>query len=222
MVSVGVAGDVRRRLGRVGVWLGMLGWAPAAETRAAAAGIEELSYGALWLGEAHSGKEIFSNLGVVLAATSRIVVASGIANIWARDATAMQAGASTLAEAYPGRFVLGLGVSHAPQLAPRGIEYRRPVATMSAYLDAMDAVEYEGPRPPEPVYRVLAALRPRMLELARDKARGAHPYFVPPEHTARARQISVRNGCSRPSRRCSSRRTRRWPAPAPASTSAGT
>ncbi len=180
---------VRGRLGRVGVWLGALGWAAAADTRAAAAEIDDLGYGALWLGEAHSGKEIFSNIGLVLAATRRLVVASGIANIWVRDATAMNAGAIALAEAYPGRFLLGLGVSHPPQLAPRGLEYRRPVATMSAYLDEMDAVGYEGPRPDEPVPRVLAALRPPMLELARDKSGGAHPYFVPPEHTARAREI---------------------------------
>jgi probable F420-dependent oxidoreductase len=184
-----VEGGVPRRLGKVGVWLGALGWAPAGATREAAAEIEALGYGALWFGEAHSGKEIFSNLGVVLAATRRMVVASGIANIWVRDATAMTAAANTLAEAYPERFVLGLGVSHPPQLAPRGLEYRRPVATMSAYLDAMDATGYEGPRSAEPVYRVLAALRPRMLELARDKSRGAHPYFVPPAHTIRARKI---------------------------------
>jgi probable F420-dependent oxidoreductase len=116
-------------------------------------------------------------------------VASGIANIWARDATATVAGANTLAEAYPGRFVLGLGVSHPPQLAPRGIEYRRPVATMRAYLEAMDGVGYEGPLPEAPVPRILAALRPPMLELARDRTDGAHPYFVPPEHTRRAREI---------------------------------
>jgi probable F420-dependent oxidoreductase len=181
--------DLVARLGRIGIWLGMLGWAPASATREAAAEIEDLGYGALWLGEAHSGKEAFASLGLALAATQRIVVASGIANIWVRDATAMNAGANTLAEAYPGRFVLGLGVSHPPQLAPRGHEYRRPVAAMRAYLDAMDAVGYEGPRPAAPVDRILAALRPKMLELAREKSRGAHPYFVPPEHTARAREI---------------------------------
>jgi probable F420-dependent oxidoreductase len=184
-MTAGLAG----RLGRVGVWLGVLGWTPASASREAAAEIEELGFGTLWFGEAHSGKEIFASLGLTLAATRRIVVASGIANIWVRDATAMTAGANTLAEAFPGRFVLGLGVSHPPQLAPRGHEYRRPVATMSAYLDAMDAVGYEGPRPQQPVERVLAALRPKMLELAREKSLGAHPYFVPPEHTARAREI---------------------------------
>jgi probable F420-dependent oxidoreductase len=184
---------VPERLGRVGVWLGMLGWADAASTREVVAEIDDLGYGALWLGEAHSGKEIFSHLGLVLAATRRLVAASGIANIWVRDATAMNAGANGLAEAYPGRFVLGLGVSHPPQLAPRGLEYRRPVATMSAYLDEMDAAGYEGPRPDEPVTRVLAALRPPMLELAREKSRGAHPYFVSPDHTARAREILGRD-----------------------------
>jgi probable F420-dependent oxidoreductase len=180
---------VRGRIGHVGVWLGVLGWTPAGRAREAVAEIDELGYGAVWLGESHSGKEIFANLGLVLAATRRIVVASGIANIWARDATATVAGANTLGEAYPGRFALGLGVSHPPQLAPRGTEYRRPVATMRAYLDAMDAVGYDGPLPGEPVCRILAALRRPMLELARDRTGGAHPYFVPPEHTARARDV---------------------------------
>jgi probable F420-dependent oxidoreductase len=167
----------------------MLGWAPAGEAREAAAEIDGLGYGALWVGESHSGKESFSHIGVLLAATRRIVVASGIANIWVRDATAMNAAANTLAEAYPGRFLLGLGVSHPPQIEHRGHEYRRPVAAMRSYLDAMEAAGYEGPGPPERVLRVLAALRRPMLELAREKADGAHPYFVPVEHTVRAREI---------------------------------
>ncbi len=101
----------------------------------------------------------------------------------------MTAGANGLAEAYPSRFVLGLGVSHPPQVAPRGHSYGRPVATMRAYLDAMDSAEYTGPRPAEPFPRVLAALRPAMLELAAEKTDGAHPYLVPVEHTRRARSI---------------------------------
>jgi probable F420-dependent oxidoreductase len=149
--------------------------------------LEELGYGALWLGEGDSGKESFSHAAIALAATRRIVIATGISNIWVRDATAMAAGAHTLGEAFPGRFLLGLGVSHAGQLEARGHEYRRPVATMRAYLDGMEAAEYAGPRPPEPVPRVLAALRPRMIELARERTDGVHPYFVPVEHTVRAR-----------------------------------
>ena len=175
--------------GRVGVWLGALGWAPAAVEREVAAEIEELGYGALWYSEAHNGKESLSHGALLLAATRRLVIASGIANIWVRDPMAMVAGANALAEAYPGRFVLGLGVSHPPQVDHRGHSYGKPVATMRAYLEAMDATEYTGPRPEAPFPRLLGALRPAMLELAATLADGAHPYLVPVEHTLRARSI---------------------------------
>jgi probable F420-dependent oxidoreductase len=177
------------RLGRVGVWLGRLGWVPAAVEREAAAEIESLGYPALWYSESHTNKESLAHGALLLAATQRITVASGIANIYVRDPTAMIAGGNALAEAYPNRFVLGIGVSHPPQLAPRGHEYGRPVAAMRAYLDAMDAAGYEGPRPAEPLPVVLAALRPKMLQLAAERSDGAHPYLVPVEHTRRAREI---------------------------------
>lgn len=185
----GRASAIASRLGAVGVWLGRLGWEPAEVERGAARQIEELGYGALWYSEAHNNKESLSHGGLLLAATSRIVVASGIANIWVRDPMAMVAGSNALAEAYPDRFVLGIGVSHPPQLEPRGHRYAKPVAAMRSYLDAMDAAEYTGPRPAVAVPRLLAALRPAMLELAASKADGAHPYLVTAEHTARARQI---------------------------------
>ncbi|GAA3135111.1 LLM class F420-dependent oxidoreductase [Planomonospora alba] len=176
-------------IGRIGVWHPLLGRAPAQAVRRAAAEIEALGYGALWYGEAPGTREAFTAGAVLLAATERIAVGSGIANIWARDATAMAAGAAALGEAYPGRFALGVGVSHAPLVERRGHDYTRPLAAMSAYLDAMDRSAADlfpvDPAPP----RLLAALRPRMLELARDRADGAHPYFVPPEHTAAAREI---------------------------------
>ncbi|GGU44662.1 LLM class F420-dependent oxidoreductase [Streptomyces albospinus] len=177
---------IAARLGRVGVWHGGLGRASAADARGFAAGIERLGYGALWFGEAQATKEAFSHAGLLLAATERLTVATGIANIWVRDATAMNAGAHTLAEAYDGRFLLGLGASHAPQVEGRGHTYAKPLAAMRAYLDAMDAAPYDAPASPPPA-RVLAALGPRMLELAAQRAAGAHPYFVTPEHTARAR-----------------------------------
>ncbi|HKP19343.1 MAG TPA: TIGR03620 family F420-dependent LLM class oxidoreductase [Gaiellaceae bacterium] len=177
------------RLGRVGVWLGRLGWMPASVEREAATEIESLGFEALWYSESHSNKESLSHAALLLAATGRITIASGIANVYARDATAMAAGANAIAEAWPGRFVLGLGVSHVAQVAPRGHDYGSPVATMRGYLQAMDAAGYEGPRPAEPVPRVLAALRPRMLELAAAHADGAHPYLVPVEHTRRAREV---------------------------------
>jgi probable F420-dependent oxidoreductase len=176
-------------LGRIGVWLGALGWVPAAVEREAASEVEELGYGALWYSEAHNSKESLSHGALLLGATRRLVVASGIANIWVRDPMAMVAGSNALAEAHPGRFVLGLGVSHPPQVSPRGHSYGKPVATMRAYLEAMNASEYTGPRPPEPIPRLLGALRPAMLELAATMSDGAHPYLVPVEHTRRARAI---------------------------------
>jgi probable F420-dependent oxidoreductase len=178
----------RDRLGATGVWLGSLGGVPAAEGAAAAAEIERLGYGALWFGEA-LGKEAFTHAGLLLAATERIVVATGIANIWVRDASAADAAAQTLGEAHPGRFLLGLGVSHAPLVNLRGHDYGRPLAAMRAYLDGIDATSYAGPPATPPVPIVLAALRPKMVALARERTAGAHPYLVTPEHTAQTREL---------------------------------
>ena len=181
--------SLRRQLGRVGVWLTALGLRAADEERAAAATIEELGYPALWFGETAANKEAFAHAGILLAATRQIVIASGIASIYSRDATAMSNGGNALAEAYPGRFVLGIGVSHAPMVELRGHAYGKPVAAMREYLDAMAATKYSPPPPAEPLPVVLAALRPRMLELARDRSHGAHPYLVTPRHSAMARTL---------------------------------
>ncbi|NUW40218.1 LLM class F420-dependent oxidoreductase [Nonomuraea rhodomycinica] len=188
MTGAGEAEALRRRLGRVGVWNSSLSGQPASVGREVAAHIESLGYGALWIGETPTGKEALTHAAILLGATHRLTVATGIANIWARDAVAAANGANALSEASGGRFVLGLGVSHAPAVSARGHDYRRPVAAMTAYLDAMDATEYGGPLP-EPAPRLLAALRTRMLELAARRAQGAHPYFVTPDHTARAREV---------------------------------
>ncbi|WP_406314147.1 LLM class F420-dependent oxidoreductase [Streptosporangium sp. NBC_01639] len=176
-------------IGRIGVWHPLFGRAPVLDIRRAATEIEHLGYDTLWFGEAQGTREALGAAGILLAATNHISVATGIANIWVRDATAMAAGGRALGEAYPGRFALGIGVSHAPLVSQRGHDYTRPLAAMSAYLDAMDTAARDLPfadDPPTPT--LLAALRPRMLELARDKADGAHPYFVPPEHTVLARK----------------------------------
>ncbi|MGW7573205.1 TIGR03620 family F420-dependent LLM class oxidoreductase [Streptomyces sp. NPDC054765] len=106
-----------------------------------------------------------------------------------RDASAAHAAAQTLAEAYGGRFLLGLGAGHAPLVGRRGHTYAKPLAAMREYLDAMDATPYDGPVADPPPARVLAALGPKMLELAGTRTAGAHPYFVTTEHTARAREI---------------------------------
>ncbi|SDK91093.1 LLM class F420-dependent oxidoreductase [Nonomuraea jiangxiensis] len=174
-------------LGRVGVWHPGVGRAPAAEVRQAAARIEELGYGSLWGSEGWGSKDPLVTAAIMLAATRRIVVGTGIASLWARDAMSMAGGAVALADAYPERFLLGIGVSHATLVSTRGHDYTKPLTTTRSYLEAMDQAEKLLPRPRPP--RVLAALRPKMLELSRDRADGAHTYFVPPEHTAQARRI---------------------------------
>lgn len=177
------------QLGPVGIWTRQFDDFPAARVREAAAELEELGFGAIWFGEA-TGREALTQAGLLLAATKRIVVATGIANIYARDAFAMNAGQKTLAEAYPRRFVLGLGVSHVPLVEQlRGHRYDKPVTTMRSYLDAMDQARYQAVPPLAKPIRVLAALGPKMLQLAAERADGAHPYNVTPEHTAEARGI---------------------------------
>jgi probable F420-dependent oxidoreductase len=180
---------LRDRIGRVGVWLGSIALQPAQEERAAITQIEALGYGAAWFGEGPTNREALSHAGLLLAASEKLEVATGIANIWARDATAAIDGANTLNEAYNSRFLLGLGVSHAPIVEYRGHEYAKPLTAMRRYLEAIDAQTYTAPPPEHPPPVVLAALREKMLELARERTAGAHPYFVPPEHTARARAI---------------------------------
>jgi len=177
------------RLGRVGLWTFQLDLQPASAAKEAAIELEELGYGALWLPEA-VGREPFVNSTLLLSATHRIVVATGIASIWARDAMTMTAGQLALSEAFPDRFLLGIGVSHQPMVDyVRGQHYDKPLTKMREYLEAMDGAIYMAPRPENEPRRVLAALGPKMLELAAAKALGAHPYFVPVEHTAFARDV---------------------------------
>ncbi|MFI5394733.1 MAG: LLM class F420-dependent oxidoreductase [Candidatus Binatia bacterium] len=176
-------------IGRVGIWSFTLELHPAARAQEAAAEVEALGYKALWIPEA-MGREAFTHAGLLLAGTQRVVVATGIANIFARDAMTMAAAQKTLTEAYPDRFLLGIGVSHAPLVeGVRGHRYEKPLSTMRTYLDAMDAAPFLAVPPTAQPMRVIGALAPKMLKLAAEHAAGAHPYFVPPEHTARARQI---------------------------------
>jgi probable F420-dependent oxidoreductase len=176
------------QLGRVGLWTFQLDLRPAAAAREAAAELEDLGYPTLWVPEA-VGREAVANSGLLLSATTRLIVATGIASIWARDAMAMAAAHLTLNEAYGGRFLLGLGVSHQPMVERlRGEDYTKPFSKMRDYLDAMDKVFYVSPRPADPPRRMLAALGPKMLRLAAERSLGAHPYFVPVEHTAVARE----------------------------------
>jgi probable F420-dependent oxidoreductase len=176
------------RLGRLGVWTWLDGL-PAPEAAAFARRIEDWGYSALWVPEA-VGRDPFTLLGWLAAQTERLVLATGIANIYARDAMTMKAIHKTLGEMAPGRFVLGLGVSHAHLVTGvRGHEYRKPVPAMRGYLDAMEKALYMGAEPAEPAAIVLAALRRHMLRLAGERTHGAHPYFTTPEHTRRAREV---------------------------------
>lgn len=173
-------------IGKIGIWA-FLDMLPAAQAQEAAREVEGLGFRALWIPEA-IGREIFTSSALLLAGTRSLVLATGIANVWARDAMAMVAAQKTLAEAYPDRFLLGMGVSHAPLVdSVRGHSYAKPLTYMRRYLDAMDAAPFTAAPPAVPPLRVIGALHPKMLELARDRANGSHPYFVPPEHTARAR-----------------------------------
>jgi probable F420-dependent oxidoreductase len=176
------------RMGRVGVWSFALQRLAAADESAAARELEGLGLSAIWIPESLGSKDVMAHAAILVQATQRVPFASGIANIYARDPMAMANGAKALGEAFPGRFVLGIGVSHAPSVETRGSAYGKPIETMRTYLDAMAAAQYAAPEPDPPVPLVLAALGPRMLELAAERADGAHPYFVPVEHTPIARQ----------------------------------
>ena len=177
-------------LGPVGIWSGQFDYFPASFVRDAVAELEDLGYPTVWTGEV-KGREVLVTASLMLAATSSMTVATGIAQVLARNPLTMVAGQLTLAEAYPGRFLLGVGVSHASLMRIRGEAYTKPLSQMRAYLDDMDRMADEQYRAVKPANapRVLAALGPKMLGLARDRADGAHTYFVPPEHTAFAREI---------------------------------
>lgn len=183
----------RIELGRVGIWTFAYEGQPAGRVRESAAEIEELGYGAIWYGEAF-GRDTVGQAWLLLSATQRIVVASGIANIAFRDPIATATAARALGEAFPGRYVLGLGGHRVDDTVHELDGYRVPargraVTTMRAYLQAMDAVPAHGPIADPAPRRVLAALGPKMLQLAAEHTWGAHPYFVSTEHTELARQI---------------------------------
>ena len=171
----------RPRLGRIGIWSPAF-WAEREDAQHMARELERLGYGALWY---PNGAGMFDRARELLDATSRIVVATGIANIWAHPAEQVAATHHALTRAYPQRFLLGLGVSHAHLVnREEAGRYSKPVERMQAYLDALDA----APTPVPPDERILAALGPRMLAIARARSAGAHPYLVTVEHTRIARE----------------------------------
>jgi probable F420-dependent oxidoreductase len=172
--------------GQLGIFAGSLSGQPAAVLRKVAGEMERLGYGSLWVGES-AGRELFAHASIYLSATSKLVVASGIANVWARDPTAMAAGGRTLSEAWPNRFILGIGISHAPSVAARGHEYARPFSAMQDYLERMGQAPWTGPKVDVPPI-VLAALGPRMVALAAERTAGAYPYFTTSAHIKQVRQ----------------------------------
>lgn len=157
------------------------------ESRELAVTLEALGYRTFAFGES-LGRESFAQAAVLLASTSSLVVMTGIASIYSRDAWAMMNGARTLLEAYPDRFVLGIGVSHPKLVRRRGHVYERPAPAMRAYIESMHASPWSLDSPPEPRI-VVAALRHGMLGVVRDCADGAEPYFSPVGHTRIARHI---------------------------------
>lgn len=176
-------------IGTIGIWTGAFDGHPLEDCRAAAAELEKLGYGALWVPET-VGRDPFVLAGALLASTTSLHLATGIANIYARDPMTMAACQMSLAEGFGGRFLLGIGVSHHHLVERlRKHSYTKPLSYMGDYLSAMDEAMYVAPKPAEAPARVLAALGPKMLELAARRAQGAHTYLVTPEHTAEARRL---------------------------------
>ncbi len=180
--------SAREQLTGLGIWSGELRFLrDRGPAREAAAELEQLGYSALWLpGGTGTGRPLFEVLAELLDASERVLIASGILSIWVQDAASTALDSAKVACEHPGRFLLGLGTSHTKFVDQRAREQlRRPLTAMRGYLDELDAADTAGPQPE----RILAALGPRMLELARDRAVGAHPYFVTPAHTRFAREL---------------------------------
>lgn len=175
-------------IGPVGIWQGVLDAHPASKVRDVVAELDEAGWPCMWIPETIS-RDPFVSAAIMLGATQNLKVATGIASIWARDAMTTSNASITLNEAYDGRFLLGLGVSHHTITEwVRKHDYSKPLSKMREYLDRMDKSKFGGIRPAEAPSRVIAALGPKMLELAATATDGAHPYFVPVEHTVIARE----------------------------------
>jgi probable F420-dependent oxidoreductase len=170
-------------LAGIGVWSSQLRYGDPAKAAEAAAELEELGFTALWIPDV--GGPVLDSVGHLLSSTNRVVVATGILNLWMHEPSDVAARYAELTAAHGERFLLGIGVSHAPLIDSKEPgRYRKPLAATRAYLDALDATEQPVPA----ANRVLAALGPKMLELAATRSRGAHPYLVTPDHTRYARE----------------------------------
>jgi probable F420-dependent oxidoreductase len=169
--------ELRRKLGPLGLWILRPAWT-GLDPGAYAREIEAAGFTSAWYPAVNSPADL-APVEPALAATERLVIGTGISSIWTWQPADLAAAVGRLESRYPGRFILGLGVSHAPMVEPTGQAYVQPLAKMTRFLDELTAA----------VPVVLAALGPKMLELARDRTAGAHPYFTPPEHTAFARNV---------------------------------
>jgi probable F420-dependent oxidoreductase len=179
--------SLQRLDGTVGLWTWTAESRPAARAHEVAAAIESFGFSAMWIPEAW-GREAFTSAALLLAGTSTLTIATGIANIFGRDPVAAAAASRTLNAAYDDRFVLGLGVSHRPLVEGlRGHDYATPLEEMRAYLAALESAPMAAPEGQQRFARVIAALGPKMLALGAQAADGVHPYLVTPEHTAIAR-----------------------------------
>ena len=172
-------------LSGVGIWSSQLRYGDKAESADAAAELEELGFQALWIPDVGQ-TPVLDSVAHLLSSTTGIAIATGILNLWMNEPADVAASYAALSASHRDRFLMGIGVSHAPLIdATEPGRYRKPLAATASYLDALDNAEQ-----PVPVdARVLAALGPKMLALAAERARGAHPYLTTPEHTHSAREL---------------------------------
>ncbi len=172
-------------LSGVGVWSHQLRYGDKARSADAAAELEQLGYTALWIPDV-GRSPVLESVDHLLSATRDIVIATGILNLWMNEPADVAASYASLTAAHGERFLMGIGVSHAPLIdSTEAGRYRKPLAATAAFLDALDGAEHPVPNGA----RVLAALGPKMLKLAADRSRGAHPYLVTPEHSRYAREV---------------------------------
>jgi probable F420-dependent oxidoreductase len=182
-----LASTLRARLGRVGIWMPppeRIGVDPAS----VAAAVESAGFTSLWTGGGNPDQAALDRAKDQLAATTSLIVGTGIASVWPWNPARLRSSAQDLEAAFPGRFILGLGVSHAPNVAALGHEYAKPLRKTEKFLDELRHPAGHGSERPLPPV-VVAALGPKMLELSREQALGTHPYFTTPEHTAFARKV---------------------------------
>ena len=171
------------QLGSIGVWTALLRDGERSAALAASAELEQLGYEAIWL-PGRQREDLKDRILGILGATKKAVVATGIVSIWTHPAQVIATETHDIKQKYPGRYLLGLGISHERAVTAAGIAYNKPLSKLAGYLDELDA----SPTPVPVDERILASLGPRSLRLSRDRSLGTHPYFMPVEHTRIARE----------------------------------